>query len=343
MEVVLGDVGAAGIASPELRSPVKEGRRRSYTLRVCAPEYRPPDVMLGNAEYGPEVDMWSLGCVAFEVISKRQLFNLEMSSQGELKQAASILQQQLRFLGTPPEGSSEHAWFSSLPLLPKLCGGKLPQFDLMTSLVNWPPDLMLHDTMADFVIRTLRLHPRERLDAASACLHPFLVPHRRLTVAVSAQPAKQGSASILEGSIDDDLLEYLQECASVEELYQKTVESNFEPSKCMKEEGDLGNKAEFPGYLDGDNPPPCRHLNSDHLKPISSRRLKKFGKAMRRLNREGLHQLTRRIRRKLLDRGVPLDILGPNSLLRGRPRGLGLRLRVQTGHEDGQAGGRPAH
>ena len=36
---------------------------------------------------------------------------------------------------------------------------------------------------------------------------------------------------------------------------------------------------------------------------------------MRRLHREGLRQLTRRIRRKLLERGVPLDILGPNGTI----------------------------
>ena len=304
----------ATIASPELRSPAKESRRKDRGLRVCALEYRPPDVVLGNDKYGPEADMWSLGCVAYEIMQRQRLFNRASSDKSdEIKEASCILDQQFRFLGTPPEGSSEHAWFSSLPLLAKLCGRKLPRVSWEAAMVHWPPNLLLHDAQADVVSRTLRLLPQERLDAASACLHPFLVPHRCLTVAVSAQPAQQGSATILEGPIDDDLLEYLQQDPKNAELYEQAVQSDFAPSKCMKEEGSLRNKSEFPGYLDGDNPPPCKNLNSGNLKPISSRRLKKFGKAMRRLNREWQHQLTCRIRQKLLDMGMPSVISRENG------------------------------
>ena len=294
------------IASPDLRSPMKDQLSKTRSLRVCALEYRAPDVLLGHGSYGSEVDMWSVGCIAVEAITKKRLFNKEGedSSQYEtLKDTKSILEQQWSFVGTPPVKSPEHAWFSELPLMFKYCGKNLPRCTWEWAVVNWPAELLLDDSKMDFVKNTLRPFPQHRLDAASACQHPFLVPHRRLEVAVSAQAAKNGLGTVLTGRVDEDLLQYMQGCPSNVQLYDATVQSDFAPANCMKEEGLRRCKSEFPGYLDADNPPPCKQLNSDTLKPIFSRRLKKFGKAMRRLNREWLHQLTCRIRRKLVRGG----------------------------------------
>jgi CTD kinase subunit alpha len=39
-------------------------RVADYTNRVITLWYRPPELLLGATEYGPEVDTWSAGCVA---------------------------------------------------------------------------------------------------------------------------------------------------------------------------------------------------------------------------------------------------------------------------------------
>ena len=46
---------------------------------VCTDAYRPPNVLLGEVRYGPDLelghlDMWSLGCVAAELVLRRVLF-----------------------------------------------------------------------------------------------------------------------------------------------------------------------------------------------------------------------------------------------------------------------------
>lgn len=48
-----------------------------FTNRVVTLAYRPPELLLGATDYGPEVDMWSAGCVLYELYSKTQLFRGE--------------------------------------------------------------------------------------------------------------------------------------------------------------------------------------------------------------------------------------------------------------------------
>ncbi|OMH81603.1 Cyclin-dependent kinase-like protein [Zancudomyces culisetae] len=64
-ELKLGDFGLArayGI-------PV-----RSYSHEVVTLWYRAPDVLLGSRKYGPEIDIWSVGCIFAEMVTGRPLF-----------------------------------------------------------------------------------------------------------------------------------------------------------------------------------------------------------------------------------------------------------------------------
>ena len=38
-----------------------------YTNRVVTLWYRPPELLLGERNYGPPVDMWGAGCIMAEV------------------------------------------------------------------------------------------------------------------------------------------------------------------------------------------------------------------------------------------------------------------------------------
>lgn len=45
-----------------------------YSDKVITQWYRPPELLLGSHKYGPEVDMWSAGCILYEMIKRRPLF-----------------------------------------------------------------------------------------------------------------------------------------------------------------------------------------------------------------------------------------------------------------------------
>ncbi|TDL29746.1 Pkinase-domain-containing protein [Rickenella mellea] len=65
-ELKLGDFGLARF--------YQKRRRSDYTNRVITLWYRPPELLLGTTVYGPEVDMWSAGCIMLELFCKKPVF-----------------------------------------------------------------------------------------------------------------------------------------------------------------------------------------------------------------------------------------------------------------------------
>jgi hypothetical protein len=65
--VKLADFGLA-------RRTASLAKQLAWTARVITLWYRPPELLLGAAHYGPEVDCWSVGCIMAELILGRPLF-----------------------------------------------------------------------------------------------------------------------------------------------------------------------------------------------------------------------------------------------------------------------------
>jgi cell division cycle 2-like protein len=63
--------------------------------------YRAPELLLGAQEYGPEIDLWSIGCIFGELINKEPI----MAGTSELDQLTRIY----RLLGSP----TEQVWYSN--------------------------------------------------------------------------------------------------------------------------------------------------------------------------------------------------------------------------------------
>ncbi|CCM01583.1 uncharacterized protein FIBRA_03643 [Fibroporia radiculosa] len=84
-ELKLGDFGLARF--------YQKRRRSDYTNRVITLWYRPPELLLGTTVYGPEVDMWSAGCIMLELFTKKPVFQ----GNDEIHQLDVIY----KILGTP--------------------------------------------------------------------------------------------------------------------------------------------------------------------------------------------------------------------------------------------------
>lgn len=66
---------------------------RPYTKEVVTLWYRAPELLLGITEYSTPVDMWSVGCIFAEIVTKRPLFD----GDSEIDQIKKIF----RLMGTP--------------------------------------------------------------------------------------------------------------------------------------------------------------------------------------------------------------------------------------------------
>jgi serine/threonine protein kinase len=131
---------------------------RPYTHEVVTLWYRAPEILLGSIEYSTPIDIWSIGCIFVELVTKQALF----TGDSEIDQLYRIF----RILGTP----NEEVWpgVSSLK-------------DYKTTFPNWSSspiskvvsNLNLDAAGLDLLNRMLRYDPCDRISAKSALSHPY--------------------------------------------------------------------------------------------------------------------------------------------------------------------------
>ena len=86
--IKIGDFGLARTFS----LPVRPSSQEVVTLW-----YRAPEILLGSVEYSTPIDVWSIGCIFAEMVTKKPLF----SGDSDLDQLYRIF----RILGTPNESN----------------------------------------------------------------------------------------------------------------------------------------------------------------------------------------------------------------------------------------------
>lgn len=128
----------------------------AYTHEVVTLWYRAPEILLGSKHYATAVDIWSIGCIFIEMLTKTPMF----PGDSEIDQLFKIFQ----VLGTP--GETEWRGVSKLP-------------DYKVSFPHWnAKDLsekypQLDHLSLDLLKKMLRYDPSQRISAKEALNHPF--------------------------------------------------------------------------------------------------------------------------------------------------------------------------
>lgn len=74
--ILISSIGELKLADFGL-ARAKSVPTKTFTDEVVTLWYRPPDVLLGNVEYGTSIDMWGVGCIFFEMAAGFTLFTGE--------------------------------------------------------------------------------------------------------------------------------------------------------------------------------------------------------------------------------------------------------------------------
>lgn len=72
--ILISKSGQLKLADFGLARLYQENQKRLYTNRVITLWYRPPELLLGEENYGPWVDIWSAGCILGELFTKKPIF-----------------------------------------------------------------------------------------------------------------------------------------------------------------------------------------------------------------------------------------------------------------------------
>ena len=156
-----------GLAREYSQDPLFEKNHHNSNLhmtsKVITLWYRPPELLLGSTEYGPEIDLWSVGAILGELILQRPVF----SADKEMGVFGAIIDE----LGSP----SHSEFFKSLPLWKDFLSA-MPNIGIPSS----PPcrtETSLSHTCSrnswDLVSAMLSYLPASRISAAAAMDHEF--------------------------------------------------------------------------------------------------------------------------------------------------------------------------
>ncbi|XP_022079981.1 cyclin-dependent kinase 1-like [Acanthaster planci] len=134
---------------------------RVYTHEVVTLWYRAPEVLLGSPRYSTPVDVWSIGCIFAEMVTKRPLFH----GDSEIDQLFRIF----RTLGTP----TDQSWpgVTELP-------------DYKPTFPNWTTNNLTKSVKTldpegmDLLQKMLIYDPAKRISCKAALKHPYLRDYR---------------------------------------------------------------------------------------------------------------------------------------------------------------------
>lgn len=152
-EIKLADFGMARYTS----SPPPKVTQLVVTLW-----YRAPELLLGAEEYGFEIDVWSIGCIFAELLTREPVFQ----GKNEVGQLSAIF----NLLGTP----TRESWpeFRSLPnakaLHPLLSNSQSSKSNLTASKFPYLTKAGLR-----LLLSTLSLDPNGRPSASQILQHPY--------------------------------------------------------------------------------------------------------------------------------------------------------------------------
>ena len=136
---------------------------KRYSNQVITLWYRPPELFLRASSYGPEVDIWSAGCIFYEMATNEVLFRSPTNS--DFFQLCEIY----KYCNIPENYLSVLNEKEQLFLNSKERGERV---DLKQHLENKIPEEFKE--MVDLLLKMLAVNPAERITAEDALNHPFL-------------------------------------------------------------------------------------------------------------------------------------------------------------------------
>lgn len=153
-----------------LAKKVETDKSKIQTNQVITIWYRPPELLLGARHYGTEIDIWSSGCILYEMITRNVLFRSYYDN--ELDEISAIF----RVHGMPTD--EEWPNWKSLPNANLfLCNKNLIQNSSKMTFKEYLEKTIPkeYEDAIDLLLKLLEYNPEKRISITDALNHPFIL------------------------------------------------------------------------------------------------------------------------------------------------------------------------
>mmetsp|Transcript_5651 Transcript_5651/g.9449 ORF Transcript_5651/g.9449 Transcript_5651/m.9449 type:complete len:1003 (+) Transcript_5651:184-3192(+) len=168
-QVKIGDLGLSrGIAVDDETGEATHPNDELLTEYVVTRWYRAPEVLLARSKYGPSVDVWSVGCMLYEMCSRKALFPGK-NSYDQLKRIVAVL-------GGPADTDTSWVPRESMPLLQKCCqpGAGGSSFRCTPGGLAAISGSIASSDGVDLLIQMCMFNPLRRITVDQALTHAYL-------------------------------------------------------------------------------------------------------------------------------------------------------------------------
>lgn len=143
---------------------ITKGLEPHYTNRVITLWYRPPDILLGSTQYGPDADIWGIGCIFIELFTRKAIFQ----GTNEIDQLWKIYDVMGTISNKDWPGAQSLPWFELLR----------PDFHSNYKFRERFGHVLVSQAF-DLAAQMLAMDPVARISAADALRHPYFdeAPH----------------------------------------------------------------------------------------------------------------------------------------------------------------------
>ncbi len=153
-----------GLAREFKTDPDQPEKSLQLTNKVITIWYRPPELLLGEGHYGPEVDMWSLGTILGELLLQKPLFSAEKEFQ--------VLTIIFEEIGFPYNSQKTVDYYQSLPYWREF-NRTITISSHQRNRVESAVTSQFGKSAWNLIKGLLEYRPDKRLPAAHCLEHPF--------------------------------------------------------------------------------------------------------------------------------------------------------------------------
>jgi len=141
--------------------------------------YRAPEICLEKSDYSFASDMWSIGCVFYEMVAKTALLiGVKDDDKKLLAKIATLIpnltEKEMSYLGDFRTKNKYKSWKQSI----NLNSQSIANFEKYPETTS--SSTSSYDNFLDLLNKLLKVFPEERLTATQALAHPFFTPYKEI-------------------------------------------------------------------------------------------------------------------------------------------------------------------